>query len=314
MNDRLRVLYVAGYVRSGSTLLDRILGGVEGFCSVGELGLVWERGFLQGRPCACGAPFHRCPFWNDVADAVFGGMRAVKAPEVVELRSRVDRWWRTPGLASDRASWPAGAEREAYVDLLRRLLEGIRAASGCDVIVDSTKEASHGHLVRRVGEPVELAVVHLVRDPRAVAYSLCDRRKFDPGLGTVLQGHTTVRVCAAWSVTNLLVDGLRRGVPTSMVQRYEDLVAEPRGSVARVLQLVDAGDRRLPLDDDGNVVLAPNHAVAGNPDRFGHGTVRIRADEEWRERLSRGKRTFVTAATGPLLGRYPRTPQPRAAW
>ena len=43
----LRVLYVGSWSRSGSTLLDLMLGQVPGFVSVGELRFLWQRGLIE---------------------------------------------------------------------------------------------------------------------------------------------------------------------------------------------------------------------------------------------------------------------------
>ena len=43
---RATVLYIGGMGRSGSTLVDRVLGQAPGVCSVGELVFLWERGVL----------------------------------------------------------------------------------------------------------------------------------------------------------------------------------------------------------------------------------------------------------------------------
>lgn len=50
----VRVLSIVGYTRSGSTLLDSILGELDGVFSAGELHYLWERGLLEHRTCGCG--------------------------------------------------------------------------------------------------------------------------------------------------------------------------------------------------------------------------------------------------------------------
>ncbi len=40
-----RVLFIAGPGRSGSTLLDLLLGQIDGFTSTGELRLIWNSRF-----------------------------------------------------------------------------------------------------------------------------------------------------------------------------------------------------------------------------------------------------------------------------
>jgi len=59
--ERLKVLYVIGWDRSGSTLLDNLLGGVDGFFSSVELHKIWQEGLTEGRKCGCGRPVAACP-------------------------------------------------------------------------------------------------------------------------------------------------------------------------------------------------------------------------------------------------------------
>ena len=58
----VRVLYIAGSGRSGSTILDRTLGQVDGFFSAGELCNLWGRGLLARRGPSADAFTFRAPF------------------------------------------------------------------------------------------------------------------------------------------------------------------------------------------------------------------------------------------------------------
>ena len=49
-----RTAYIAGYVRSGTTLLDRILGNLDNCTSVGELNFIWERSLARNELCGYG--------------------------------------------------------------------------------------------------------------------------------------------------------------------------------------------------------------------------------------------------------------------
>ena len=68
----IKVVYIAGHNRSGSTLLDRMLGQIEGFIAVGELRQLWWRGLEENQACGCGAPFHDCRFWAEVIRTAYG--------------------------------------------------------------------------------------------------------------------------------------------------------------------------------------------------------------------------------------------------
>jgi hypothetical protein len=64
--EKIDVIYVAGCGRSGSTLLDAVLGAHPAVVSVGE---VWYHARWQANnfACTCGAPFNACEFWQAVA-------------------------------------------------------------------------------------------------------------------------------------------------------------------------------------------------------------------------------------------------------
>ncbi|HEX6984894.1 MAG TPA: hypothetical protein VF170_05935, partial [Planctomycetaceae bacterium] len=59
------MLYVAGWGRSGSTLLSYILADLPGFVAVGELRYLWSA-ISNGELCGCGEPVTACPFWKDI--------------------------------------------------------------------------------------------------------------------------------------------------------------------------------------------------------------------------------------------------------
>ncbi|MGH9058576.1 MAG: hypothetical protein ACRDZY_03535, partial [Acidimicrobiales bacterium] len=69
---RVKVLYIAGWGRSGTTILDSVLAQLHGFCSVGELRWLWDRGLTEGWPCGCGAKVAVCEFWKQAVDLAFG--------------------------------------------------------------------------------------------------------------------------------------------------------------------------------------------------------------------------------------------------
>jgi hypothetical protein len=300
----VKVLFIGGYGRSGSTLLDRMLGQVEGFCSSGELRHVFREGYVENRLCGCGTPFRSCPFWGEVTEEAFGGIAAFDPAAVLRLQERVDRWWRVPQLAWGVGSSGRAAELARYRALLRRLYLAIAAVSGARVIVDSSKDVSHGYVLRGVGEPVETYVLHLVRDSRAVAHSW-QRKKFNPGSGADMQRYTLLRTSAEWSAINALTS-LHGRLDRSRYRllRYRELTADPPRAIRAALELVGESERADPFSAADTLVLGTDHTAAGNPVRFHTGPMTVHPDEEWRRRMASGGRALVTALTLPALLRY----------
>jgi hypothetical protein len=299
----LKVVFIGGYGRSGSTLLDRMLGEVEGFWSAGELRHVFAEGYLENRLCGCGEPFAECEFWREVTGLAFEDPDSFDPSAALAAKRRVDRWWRIPQIVSGASRRARRQDLRRYRELLRRLLVAIRRVSGCDVIVDSSKDVSHGYVLRGIGAPVDLHVLHLIRDSRAVAHSW-QRRKFNPGSGEDMDRYGLLRTSAEWSAINALTTLHRRLGGSYSRLRYAELAAEPRAALGGVLESLGEGAREIPVGADGVVELSASHTAAGNPMRFARGQTRVRPDEEWRQRMPGASRALVTALTAPSLLRY----------
>lgn len=300
--DPVRVLYVGGLGRSGSTLVDRMLGQVPGFVSGGEIRDLWQRGLIENRLCGCGVPFRDCAYWREVGREAFGGWSKVDPAAVAALARSVER---ASPLA--RRSGPGRARRERYGRIVVPLYRAIREVSGEPVVVDSSKDAVTAALLADV-PGVDLRVIHLVRDPRGVAHSWA-RRVVRPdvvGRTEYMYRFGPSRVGVRWVARNLGFERLaRRGVPTIRM-RYERLVQAPREELARALALAGRppGPSELEFVHPGSVELQANHTAMGNPLRMVQGPLELRVDDEWKSAMGPFRRAVVTALTGPWLSRY----------
>ena len=294
--SRSKVLFIGGYGRSGSTLLGRILGHTDGFFYAGEVRHMWREGVLEDRRCGCGEPFSRCPLWQEVLRRAYPDGSDVQ--QVLDLKARVDRFFCVPQIA---AGLPAGfrRDRDRYTDLLARLYRAIEEVSGARVIVDSSSDVSHGWLLTKTD--IDLAIVHLVRDSRATAFSWA-RHKFNPGSGGEMNRYSAVRSALEWDAINAFTHLQRRsGVPFTVL-RYDDLVADPPSAIARAISLT--GEQVPPPLEANEITFEIDHSVAGNPIRFRNGQIAIRADEEWRTAMRPAARAAVGALTWPGRRRY----------
>nr|WP_255352567.1 MULTISPECIES: sulfotransferase [unclassified Nocardiopsis] len=300
-------MFVGGMGRSGSTLIERLLGELPGFCSVGEIVHLWRRGLVENERCGCGLPFADCGFWGDVGKRAFGGWERLDVDAVLRLKDSVDRTRFLPGLLQGAEGEGALAARSGrYTELYHRLYSAVAEVSGARVIVDASKHASLAACLRwRYGSRMRL--LHVVRDPRAVAHSWSKRvarpdaapDSSEPEMARYSAGRAAVQ----WMTQNSTLDELaRQGLPTLRV-RYEDFVADPEAEFGRVAAFAGHAGDPLRLGEDG-VELSEGHAVSGNPMRFQAGPVGVRADHGWRRGLAPWRRCLVEALTAPTRGRY----------
>jgi hypothetical protein len=301
---RIKVLYIAGWQRSGSTILANLLGAIDGFCSSGELfsvwGYVWEKNVL----CGCGQPFHACPHWSAIVRDAFGAPERIDAARMWTSAQHVARTRQMHRLLLSGKRRRLLAELRPYLADLARLYRSIRAVSGCRVIVDSSKWPSYGSALDALDE-LDVRVVHLVRDPRAVAYSWT-RRKALPDRDPPEEMYRSPRDSSVrWNAWNVAAEAFWRAHPERYLRlRYEDFVARPRESVEHILRFAGEPIGRLPFTGEHSLELGVSHTVSGNPVRLRTGPVELRPDDEWKQRMERGDRALVTALTLPLLLRY----------
>ncbi len=309
MRRDLRVIYLGGLGRSGSTLLERLLGELPGACAAGEVVHMWQRGIVENERCGCGREFRSCGFWSQVGKAAFGGWENVQVDRFAELRASVDRTRFIPLLAGPL---PARMRRslDEYTDYYVRVYRAIAEVSGRPAVIDSSKHASLAFCLSRRPE-VDLRVIHLVRDSRAVAYSWTTTvARPDASAESYMTTYRPLRAAGQWNTQNGALQLLaRRGTPVLRV-RYEDLVGSVEQTMLTLGQFagLPSGDGGLDfLGSDGEsrcAVLHEAHTASGNPMRFSSGTVTIRGDERWRTAMPYSDRRTVTAMTLPLLSHY----------
>jgi len=183
-------LYIAGLGRSGSTILGNILGEIEGFFYGGEFHSIWMKNFSGNRLCGCWAPFDECQVWNAIIQQAFGGMDGVDAREMIQMEPLGARTRHVPLMLFPQVRRMLASRLAEYTLRLGKLYRAVQETTGSRVIVYSSKLPSYGYVLGMT-PGVDLYVVHLVRDPRAVAYSWL-RKKPQPANDKLSNEHQLV--------------------------------------------------------------------------------------------------------------------------
>lgn len=292
-----KVLYLAAWGRSGTTIVDNILDAYPAAFSAGELRYLWRRGLLRRRHCGCGKPLTDCSVWRAILTEAFGA-DPPRPKHVIALQDSVRA---RHAHAVARRSWsPAVTE---YATILARLYRAIHEVTQARLIVDSSKYPADAAVLARIGE-VDAYLVHMTRDARAVAHSWARPTPHADRAGLMAQ-HGAARSTLAWFGWNLLIERIAPQYGDRYRRlRYEDLVADPQGEIESLLEFTGTPTSGGPFVARDRVRLPTNHTVSGNPRRFRVGDIDIRADQAWQSEQGRRARLVATAIGLPYLVKY----------
>lgn len=315
MQPMARVIFLGGLGRSGTTLIERVLGEVPGVCALGEVVHLWQRDLRDDELCGCGAPFSGCDFWERVGVAAFGGWHRVDVHRVLALRDLVERTRHIPRLATRVPHSYAELVRE-YADYYVRVYAAAATVSGTSVVVDSSKHSALAHVLRyatdaALGETaLDLRVLHVVRDARGVAYSWTKTVRRPEAVSAASDEEMTryapARSALLWTAHNAAFSLLRRRGVRVRRLRYEEFLANPQGSLRKLVAYAGLDPSAVDLGwlERDHVTLGVSHSAAGNPMRFTTGRIPLRHDDAWRHRLAPRQRAVVSALCAPMLKAY----------
>ena len=294
----VKVIAITGAGRSGSTILDNVLGGVPGAFSAGELRYLWQRGLIERRLCGCSKPLPECELWPRILERAYPD--GIDAAATVALTHYV----RTRFTPAARIGALHGWYHKKLLPLasvLDALYPAIAEETGARFIVDSSKLPTYTYLLTLVPS-VDLRIVHLIRDPRAVAHSWeRPKTQLDTAVARTMTKTGPARSALDWVVWNTTIRSLFAETSGGYLQlRYEDLITDPEVSVRRILEMAGEAGAPTPHLHGNTVELLGNHTVSGNPGRFQRGTVELALDEAWRRDMPAGKRKVVERITAPV--------------
>jgi hypothetical protein len=273
--------------------------------NVGELVHLWERGIIDDNLCACGQRFSTCEFWGKVGEIAFGGWDRISGTRMQALKARADRTRFIPAVLSPFAIPYVGTSIRQYGEVVTRVLRAAVEVSGAPVVVDTSKHVSTALLLRQMDD-VDVRILHLVRDPRGVAYSWTKNvgrpevHSTEEQMDRLHPGRIGLRwLWFNWAFSNMG----RLGVQVQTV-RYEDFASNPELILNQIFSFAELEPMAAQIIGEGAIELEEGHSVSGNPRRLVRGPVEIRRDDSWRSGLPRRMAGVVAFITRPMRARY----------
>jgi hypothetical protein len=300
----LRVLYIAGYGRSGTTLLDIALGQHAAIAGAGEIATLSRHVWSHNEYCSCGQPASDCPLWGPIGRQWSGSFPLPSS--IVDYKREQENIESILGFRRILRRTLTRRSFQSYAEKTFRLFEAIKHHSGKEIIVDSSKLPGRALALTSI-PGIDLFVVHLVRDGRGVAWSLLQSYKRDvkAGVQKEIRPKSALRTAARWCVVNVATEALRwkLGRGRYIRVKYEDLVVDPVPTLERIGEMIDLDLADIALKLQGGEPIQPTHQIAGNRLRMNK-SIRLVGDEAWRTHLPARERAAFDRLGGWLLRRY----------
>ena len=302
---KINLAYVASIGRSGSTLLESMLGAHSQIATLGEVHL-WPYEILDGGvlPCGSGKYVQEDPFWIEMRRRVTPLLQPAPRLHFFREKHNVGRSLR-PERLSEFGGKPLPPEVAAQVEtygqnnytLFKTFLDLVEETSGERPlwIVDASKDLYRLLWLVRSGL-FNVKVLHVVRNPRGFAYSITKKWiHSDEPRSNLLRFLQTARHSLAWTVQNFLISKLLSNhVPTSDAMRvhYEALASRPHETFRQICAVIGCDYEPEAVDDfrRGNT-----YTIGGNPMR--HEQRGIALDDKWKTQLPRSSRLIVDLVT-----------------
>lgn len=305
-DDKINLVYIASIGRSGSTLLESMLGAHTHVQTMGELH-IWPHEIEAGgvRPCSCGEFVDKCTFWSEMQRRVNPLKQPSPRLHFFREKHNAGRTLRLQRLKAYKPNAAIDAKEQRDIDtygqnnyeIFKHFLDVMKEQldESPAWIVDASKDPYRLLWLKRSGL-FNIKVIHLVKNPNAFIYSVTKHLILDErGFNLHKRMYYTARQSVAWIIQNALFSKIASNVLAPedyLLIKYETLASEPKKTFQAVCDLMDVPYEEQAVEDfrSGSV-----HTIAGNPMRYEKRGIVL--DEKWKTRLPQSSKTLASLLT-----------------
>ncbi|ACV64768.1 sulfotransferase [Desulfofarcimen acetoxidans DSM 771] len=253
--DRKNVIYIAGYGRSGSTLLEMIIGSNNKIYPLGELTNFDTIKHKDKAKCSCGKYLKECEFWRNII-------------KEYDLNNKI----------------AINGQKKLWALIFKNTPENIH------YVIDSSKTARKNHfrpirLAKLLGKNIYM--IHIVRDGRGCIQSLIrgSNQKMENGEEPKIY-FPVLRGTLGWMISNFSAHIFQILHKDKYLRiRYEDFTGDFENVMKKIGVFLDiCFQEEIKRIKEANE-LPTIHQISGNRLRSQR-TISLRTDDGWKNSFS----------------------------
>lgn len=298
--EKIKIIYLTGYGKSGATLIGRHLGQSKNAFFVGELKYFWTRGVLKNYECTCGVKVDNCDIWGKVMNEYLEYFPSIDkeaiSTEFVKFE-RLKNYFKLKKVKENNGDNDLKQFLDKYLEHNEKLYEIIAKVTGKNILVDISRIPGR-LLALSFSEKLEIYPVYLMRDPRGVLNSFvqADMRYYGENR------HSNFRQLITWNANTFFsIKHIKNLSPEKFLFiLYSGYVRNPDEELKKLDELFNAEFNSEVKEGNVFVNLAPGHVFAGNRSRLVSGHVTIAEDTKWKKQLSWFNKLLTSILSLPL--------------
>lgn len=290
-----KIIFIVGAGRSGSTILDKTLGGHSKVFSLGEIGNLIKQ-YKQGNAlCGCSVIMQDCEFWNPLLDdfSKIYNCDLREAPDYFMERLYTPKGFdkilnRLRSILLMKGWYHGFGPSKFKLEFFRNIYNCVLEKTNAEVLIDSSKAIGRALLLSEFLVDYESWFIFLVRDGRGVLHSM--QKKYERlVIGDEVIIIPTEKIVPAedcirgWEITNKRILKLLKtfGQGRDISLKYEDFANDPVTELTRILERVGLNYESSMLNLSENV----NHIVGSNLSKISAKEI-LPPSESWKTDLS----------------------------
>jgi hypothetical protein len=258
---KVKIVYIAGYGRSGSTVLDILISKKDdSILGSGEMTYVAED-MLSNQDCTCGHKYAQCSTWSPIANLNLT-LEDCNFLRTMESRGGVVDLFHVPRFSKK--------DSDRYKGISLKIFEEL---GQYQVIVDSSKTAHDAFwrpfLLSSVAD-LDVYVIHLKRDIFSVLKSVWKKSNWsEEGKSKDRNSfHRLARTFVGWIMANYQAQRMKRllGGGNYLYVDYSDFIDNPEKIFNSIGKLIgqDFSKHAIAIKKGKEFLMSDSHNVGGN--------------------------------------------------
>ena len=257
MEKRIKIIYIAGSGRSGSTILESVLGNIDRTLSVGECNRFWERFYKAETYCGCGKKIEVCELWSQIHNRL---IERFPDYDIIDIKKRIQKINKFSNFKNLR-SFIRSEDWTNFNEIIKFFYSQISKISGNKVIIDSSKSPNWVQYLSLL-DFSEIKIIHLERKLEAVANSWKKTKVLNEFYDrkVLMPIKSNRQMLIYWFKRKLVISKMKRNIDILEIA-YEELCQNLGGTIKIIADYTGMDE---PI---GELVMPKNHGIAGNPVR-----------------------------------------------